>query len=108
MTPFATPLKISRNNIAIAAIQETHNDRTDRIIIKDYELFSGCATSSNNTEFNNGDSNNTAGVVAISIRRSIINDARKIIRINGRITEILLRNGVKNQTISILNTYAPI
>ena len=91
--------RISRNMIDIACVQDTHNERTYIIIIKGYDLFFWRTTSRNNKQSNKDHPRKAAGVAAIAIRRSVVNDIRKIIRINGGIMGIRLHARRKNKTL---------
>ena len=80
---------ITRIKIDIACIQETNNERND-IIINDYEIFfGGSGTNMHNNNTNN--QNNQTGGMAIAIHKTLTNNIQKIIRINGRIMEIILK-----------------
>ena len=100
---YSTIDNISRNKIDIACIQETHNERTDSIKINEYHIFFG----GSDTLTNSNNNISHPGGTAIIIRQTLIQHIQKVIRINGRIMEIRLKTGLKNQTLSILNTYAP-
>ena len=67
-----------------------HNDKTDIIIIKDYEIFSG---RSNDCILNSNVNNhhNQTGGVAIAIHNKLTNNIQTIIMTNGRIMEIRLK-----------------
>ena len=53
--------------------------------------------------------NNYSAVVAIAIRKTLVDNIIEVIRINSRIMEIRLKtdNKINNNNIAIVNSYAP-
>ena len=99
---YSTIHNLNTNNIDIACIQETHNDRIDSFSILDYTIFfGGCITNYENNikTFNGG--------VAFIVHNQTIPHIVHINRINGRLMEIQFKTGDNIPNISILNSYAP-
>lgn len=94
--------KLKNNDIDIACIQETHNNRNDHIGKNNYTIIF-------NGEINNRKTSNEiikAGT-SIAIKTKLTDNIIQLNRINSRVMEIRLRTGGKIKNISILNTYAP-
>ena len=68
--------------IDIACIQETHNERTDSIKIKEYEIFAARDVKESTENLNSARSNNSEGI-SIATHETITNYIQKIIRIKG-------------------------
>ena len=102
---YALILNLESNKVDIACIQETHNERNDNVDIGNYKIFFGgngkISDSIHETKIN------TKSGVAIAIRKTLSNNIKQVIRINGRLMELRLKTGSNLPTISILNTYTP-
>ena len=93
---------LENNNIDIARIQETHNERNDYLKKEKYAiLFSGLDGKEHKSK-----TNIKAGV-AIAIKNTLLNNITQVNRVNNRIMEIRIKTGKNLQNINILNTYAP-
>ena len=95
---------MNKNNIDIANIQETHNEKTETVQYENYTIiYGGCEIERNNL---NNKNTYRAGV-AIAIKNSIKGNITRINRINGRIMEIILKTDKNIKNLSITNSYAP-
>ena len=95
---------LQTNNIDIACIQETHNNRNDRIERESYTIFFsdeelGKTKLQQNKSIKAG--------VAIAIKTQLINNITRIKRYSSRSIEIQIKTLKNTPNINIINTYAP-
>ena len=79
---------LHNNNIDIACIQETHNEKLESIDYEYYTIIYGGCNTLKNIITNN--ISRRAGV-AIAIKKTLKNNVIKIHRINERIMEVIIK-----------------
>ena len=104
MTLYITQSKnITRNNIDIACIQETHNGSVDIL----FEMVTVFTSSGYKLIILSKSAISIRGRVAVSIKKGFIPNVYEITKYNKRITELRIRTGKGINYLAILNKYAP-